>query len=93
MINLEVRQKLNAPDPIVEAVRQKLLERAHAGLMKYGCTMERDDLELDDWLNHLQEELLDASVYIQRLIRDLREIRSLMESTDMKSLLHREGHG
>ena len=34
---------------------------------KYGGTMERDDLERDDWLEHLQHELMDAIVYIQRL--------------------------
>jgi hypothetical protein len=35
---------------------------------KYGgLTMERDDLTHDEWLEHLQHELMDAVIYIQRL--------------------------
>lgn len=70
MINMEVRRKLNAPDPIVEQVRQKLLDRSQVGIQKYGCTMERDDLTILDFLKHHQEELLDAAIYVERLIRD-----------------------
>jgi hypothetical protein len=29
--------------------------------------MMRDDLSTIDWLNHLQEELFDASLYLERL--------------------------
>jgi len=41
--------------------------RAEVGKAKYGVTMEREDLSHDEWLEHLQNELLDAAVYIQRL--------------------------
>lgn len=40
-----------------------LRERAESA--KYGTTTERTDLALVDWLRHLQEELLDAAVYIE----------------------------
>ena len=59
---------LHYPDPIVESVRQKLLERSQAGIQKYGTTMERSDLSELDWLKHAQEEALDMAVYLQRLI-------------------------
>jgi hypothetical protein len=29
--------------------------------------MEREDLNFLDWLTHLQEELLDAAVYVEKL--------------------------
>jgi len=32
-----------------------------------GATMERDDLTHDEWLEHLQHELMDAVIYVQRL--------------------------
>jgi len=70
MINLEAIKKLNAPDPIVEQVRKKLLERSQVGIQKYGCTMERDDLTVLDFLKHHQEELMDAAIYVERLIQD-----------------------
>lgn len=57
-------------DKHVEAVRQKLLDRSQVGIKKYGTTLERQDIDLAGWLNHLQEELLDAACYVQRLIHD-----------------------
>jgi len=50
-------------DRVVEAI----LKRAEIGERKYGTTMERGDLNLVDWLQHLQEELLDAAVYVEKL--------------------------
>jgi hypothetical protein len=55
----------DSTDPNVEAVRRKLLERSAVGVRKYGTTTARDDLSLRDWLVHLQEELMDAAVYIE----------------------------
>ena len=56
---------------IEEKVIWKIRHRAKVGKAKYGVTMERDDLNIMEWLVHLQEELLDASVYVQRLINDV----------------------
>ncbi|TVR65444.1 MAG: hypothetical protein EA420_03170 [Candidatus Competibacteraceae bacterium] len=58
------------PDPIVEAVRKRLALRSEEGQRKYGTTLMRNDLNLLDWLRHLQEELLDAALYVERLIAD-----------------------
>ena len=44
-----------------------LLLRAQGGKEKYGTTLERKDLEDKAWLQHLQEELLDAANYIEVL--------------------------
>jgi len=46
----------------------KFYSRAGRGLEKYGCTTERTDLSDREWLLHLQEELMDACVYLQRII-------------------------
>lgn len=56
-------------DPIVEAVRQKLLDRSQAGIAKYGTMLTRDDLTRDDWLLHAQEEALDLANYLQVLLQ------------------------
>ena len=53
-----------------EKVIVKIRSRAEVGKKKYGTTMEREDLSLIEWLTHLQEELMDASVYVERLIED-----------------------
>ena len=54
-------------DPIVERVCQRLIDRSIAGQRKYGKKMTRQDIDFLGWLNHLQEELLDAAVYVERL--------------------------
>jgi hypothetical protein len=61
-----------APDKHVEAVRQKLLSRSKVGVAKYGCTLERPDLTPLQWFQHLQDELLDAAVYTERVMADLK---------------------
>ena len=55
---------------IEDAVREKIKIRAEVGLNKYGVTMERTDLNTLDWLRHVQEEAMDSSVYLERLIQD-----------------------
>lgn len=52
---------------IEEQVITFLRSRAETGKRKYGVTMEREDLSFYDWLVHLQEELLDAAVYVEKL--------------------------
>lgn len=46
-------------------------ERAQKGFQKYGTTTERTDIDLFGWLQHLQEELMDATVYIERIKHEL----------------------
>ena len=54
-------------DSIVDGVIDKLISRAVIGQKKYGVTLDRNDLSLSDWLTHLQEELMDAVNYIERI--------------------------
>lgn len=56
-------------DPIVEAVRQKLLQRSQAGIAKYGTMLTRPDLNTLEWLQHAQEEALDFANYLEVLIQ------------------------
>lgn len=63
-------------DPIVERVVRKYRERSDIGIQKYGKTLTRTDLDFGDWLTHLQEELMDATLYIERLKRDVNLLRT-----------------
>lgn len=54
-------------DVYVQLVKAKFEERSQAGIKKYNTTLEREDLNLVDWLNHLQEELMDATLYVEKL--------------------------
>jgi hypothetical protein len=60
---------MNQLKPITEHVCDMLRERSERGLAKYGTTIDRDDLSPAQWLQHLQEELLDAAQYVEALKR------------------------
>ena len=60
-------------DTVVEQVVDNFNERSRVGIEKYGTTLDRDDLSLVQWLNHLQEELMDATLYIQKLKNELEQ--------------------
>jgi hypothetical protein len=59
-------------DNIVKSVIDKYHKRSEVGIKKYNKTMERDDLSLDEWLTHLQEELMDATLYIEKLKKEIK---------------------
>jgi len=60
-------------DPIVKQVIEKFSARSSVGIHKYGTTLDENKATLIEWLNHLQEELMDATLYIQKLKSDLNE--------------------
>jgi hypothetical protein len=51
-------------DQIVEQVIRKYEERSVLGIKKYGKTLEKNNT--DNYLIHLQEELMDATLYIEK---------------------------
>jgi len=68
-------------DSIVESVVKQFKERSEVGIAKYGVTLDRDDLSTLEWLQHLQEELFDASLYIEKLKSKL-HIIDMMKSDE-----------
>ena len=75
------KQEIEFRDPVVQSVVNKFVDRSDVGFAKYGTTMRDDKSDVFVWLNHLQEELMDATLYLQRLkeeISDLREEKALI---------------
>jgi hypothetical protein len=62
-------------DVIVDNVIDKYYERSQIGITKYGTTLANNNT--DEFLKHLQEELMDATLYIEKLI-SLREEMKLL---------------
>ena len=54
-------------DKIIQQVVEKFQKRSDVGYKKYGVTLHDDEPDLFKWLNHLQEELMDAVNYIEKL--------------------------
>ena len=59
---------------IEKQVCQKIMMRSHKGKNKYGVTMERDDLNIHQWLDHAQEEAMDLAVYLERIKMELEDL-------------------
>ena len=61
------KKEIEFRDPVVERVVDKFVSRSDVGFAKYGVTLEDDKSNLFQWINHLQEELMDAVLYLQKL--------------------------
>jgi len=54
-------------DPIVENVINIMRARSREGIVKYGTTLYDSPDGFYTFLNHLQEELMDGILYIEKL--------------------------
>lgn len=57
----------NLSDPIVQNVIAKYNKRSQLGIQKYNTTLHDNPDGFYAFLNHLQEELMDATLYIEKL--------------------------
>jgi hypothetical protein len=57
-------------DSIVESVINQFKQRSDVGIEKYGVTLDRNDLSTLEWIQHLQEELMDAVLYLEKLKKE-----------------------
>jgi hypothetical protein len=71
-----VIETLPCQDPIVESVRQKLLDRSNVGIKKYNTTLESNNK--DNYLKHAQEEAMDLSNYLEKIMQQEKEITELV---------------
>ncbi len=60
------KKEIEFRDPVVERVVNKFVSRSDVGFKKYGVTLDADPSSMFEWLNHLQEELMDAVLYLQK---------------------------
>ena len=58
---------LDSKDGVVQDVKDLYEQRSQVGIKKYGTTLEDSKESLEAFLVHLQQELMDATLYIQKL--------------------------
>ena len=72
------RKEYGFRDPVVRNVVDKFVSRSDVGFEKYGRTlyneMKGGHKDLDGYLNDIQEELMDAILYIQAAREELRDL-------------------
>jgi len=81
-----MKQEIEFRDPVVQSVVNKFVDRSDVGFAKYGKTLRDDKSDVHTWLNHFQEELMDAVLYVQRLkeeVTTLKEELELLQANDI----------
>ena len=72
------RKSYGFRDPVVRKVCDKFIERSDVGFKKYGTTLEEERRikmkDLHKYLNDIQEELMDAVLYIQTARDELQDL-------------------
>ena len=83
------KRTINFRDPVVERVVNKFVSRSDVGFEKYGTTLQEERTlkmkGLQKYLNDIQEELMDAVLYIQAAkdeLQDLNEESLIQRCTD-----------
>jgi hypothetical protein len=52
---------------VVDSVVGQYKERSIVGQAKYKTTLDRKDLSFEEWITHLKEELMDATLYAEKV--------------------------
>jgi len=72
------RRSYGFRDPVVRKVCDKLVQRSDVGFAKYGSTLEDERRlkmkNLQGYLKDIQEELMDAVLYIQSAQDELQDL-------------------
>jgi len=72
------RKEYGFRDPVVRNVVDKFVSRSDIGYEKYGSTLDDERRlkmkNLQGYLNDIQEELMDAVLYIQTAREELRDL-------------------
>jgi hypothetical protein len=85
-----ITKKINFRDPVVERVVDRFISRSDEGYKKYGQTLDEERTQgvkgLQDYINDVQEELMDAVLYLQSVqeeIQDLKEELLILRAEQM----------
>ena len=80
-------------DPVVERVVDKFIERSDVGYKKYGTTLHEERTtkmkDLLKYLNDIQEELMDAVLYLQTAKEDIIDKKSDYTYPEFKKKFYR----
>ena len=72
------KKEIKFRDPVVERVVDKFISRSDVGFAKYETTLEDERRikmkDLHKYLNDIQEELMDAILYIQSARDELQDL-------------------
>ena len=71
LAELAEESKPTYSDAIVESLIEEYRERSLKGILKYGTTLEGNNLSLYKWLQHAKEEAMDMALYLHKAQKQL----------------------
>ena len=71
-------------DSIVTKIINRFKNRAEFGKKKYNTDLDRKDLNIHEWIQHLQDELHDAYLYSEKLKVE----HTLAQADEVKTLMN-----
>jgi hypothetical protein len=54
-------------DSVVFSIIKQFQQRSEVGIAKYGVNLDRTDLTMLQWIQHAQEEHMDAILYLEKI--------------------------
>jgi hypothetical protein len=58
---------IDKTDSIVDSIIDQFVQRATFGKQKYGVDLDREDLNIIEWIEHAKQEHMDAILYLEKL--------------------------
>jgi hypothetical protein len=62
-----MNREIKVTDSIVDSIIDQFISRATFGKEKYGVDLDREDLDIIEWIEHAKQEHMDAILYLQKL--------------------------
>lgn len=63
---------IHKTDSIVDSIIDQFIERSRMGKAKYGTDLDRDDLDILEWIEHAKQEHMDAILYLEKIKQTLK---------------------
>ncbi len=64
---MKVKYTDYTPDSVVQTIIENFVKRAEMGEKKYGVTLDREDLTIEEFIEHALQEHMDAILYLQKV--------------------------
>jgi hypothetical protein len=58
---------------LLDQLISEFQNREERGFLKYGTTMDREDLSLSEWVQHALEESMDLCLYLNKIKQQLND--------------------
>jgi len=67
-----MNREIKVTDSIVDSIIDQFISRATFGKEKYGVDLDREDLDIIEWIEHVKQEHMDAILYLEKIKQTLK---------------------